>query len=553
MKTKLLLVLILLAQTFYAQDLTGSWQGEIDLGAMKLPLILTIKKEGNQYTSTAKSPKQGDKTITVDRTEFANNELIFEMKDLDASYKGQFKTDHFEGTFTQRSIDFNLNLSRIDEKKADKISKESRIQDIGNREINTKKIDDFLNYMTDNKQSIGSISIFRHGKEVYQKNFGQNQLPNGKWDSNTRYQVGSISKLFTAIMLMQQIEKGKLNLSDKLSKYYPDVPNANKITIETMLNHTSGLGDYVGEHYQWLFKKPVGDKAILDTIKAQGVEFQPGEKTRYSNSGYYLLSRILEKVAKKPYNVLLKENITSKAKLKNTFSVLDNPTNVFKSYKNQDGKWVEVEDFDFHNCIGLGDIVSTSNDLNLFINALFDGKLVKKETLDRMMPTPKKPLDFGLGLMAVPFYNQVSFGHGGDTAGSHSITSYNKKDDYSVSMIINGEEYPHNALGIGIMSLIYDTDYSYPKFGDKATESVDTPEKFQHYIGDYKSSDIPMDIKIFSQDGKLLAQAKGQSSFPLETLDDKKFTFTPAGIEIIFSENKLQLNQNGKTYYFDKK
>ena len=466
MKTKFLLVLILLAQTFYAQDLTGSWTGEIDLGAMKLPLILTIKKDGAQYTSTARSPKQGDKIITVDRTEFANNELIFEMKDLDASYKGQLKTDHFEGIFTQRSRDFNLNLSRIDDKNAEKSGKESKIPDIGNKEINTKKIDDFLNYMTDNKQSIGSISIFRNGKEIYQKNFGQNQLPNVKWNSDTRYQVGSISKLFTAIMLMQQVEKGKLNLSDKLSKYYPEIPNADKITIETMMNHTSGLGDYAGQHYQWLFKKPVGDQAILDTIKAQGVEFQPGEKTRYSNSGYYLLSRILEKVAKKPYNVLLKENITSKANLKNTFSVLDNPTNVFKSYENQNGKWVEVEDFDFHNCIGLGDIVSTPNDLNLFINALFDGKFVKKETLDKMMPNPKKPLDFGLGIMAVPFYNQVSFGHGGDTAGSHAITSYNTKEDYSVSMIINGEEYHHNEFGAGILSMIYDADYTYPKFGN---------------------------------------------------------------------------------------
>lgn len=76
MKTKLLLVLILLAQTFHAQDLTGLWRGEIDLGGMQLPLILHIKKENNSYISTARSPKQGDKIITVDKTEFSNNELI---------------------------------------------------------------------------------------------------------------------------------------------------------------------------------------------------------------------------------------------------------------------------------------------------------------------------------------------------------------------------------------------------------------------------------------------------------------------------------------------
>ena len=110
MKTKLLLVLILLAQTFYAQDLTGSWKGELDLGGMQLPLILNIKKENTAYTSSARSPKQGNKIITVDKTEFADNELIFEMNELGASYKGQYKTDHFEGTFKQNGRSFPLNL-----------------------------------------------------------------------------------------------------------------------------------------------------------------------------------------------------------------------------------------------------------------------------------------------------------------------------------------------------------------------------------------------------------------------------------------------------------
>ena len=146
MKTKLLLVLILLAQTFYAQDLTGSWKGEIDLGGMQLPLILNIKKENNAYTSSARSPKQGDKLITVD------------------------KTDHFEGTFTQRERSFPLNFFR---NKGEPDPKNEKIKDIGNREINTAKLDDFFKYITQNKQSIGSISIFRKGKEVYKKDFGQ--------------------------------------------------------------------------------------------------------------------------------------------------------------------------------------------------------------------------------------------------------------------------------------------------------------------------------------------------------------------------------------------
>ena len=553
MKTKLLLVLILLAQTFYAQDLTGSWKGELDLGGMQLPLILDIKKENNAYISTAKSPKQGDKIITVDKTEFNNNELIFEMNELDASYKGQFLKDHFEGTLTQKGRSFPLDLfkSNGDEEPN---PKNERVKDIGNREIDNKKLDDFLDYITKNKQGIGSISIFRKGKEVYQKDFGQNQLPNVKWNSETGYQIGSVSKLITATMLMQLAEKGKLNIQDKLSKYYPEAPNADKITIESLLNHTSGLGDYVGENYQWIFKKSVGDKAIMDTIKAQGVEFQPGEKTRYSNSGYYLLSRILVKIYKKPYNVILKENILSKANLKNTFSVLDNPKNVFKSYKNEDGKWTEVEDFDFRNCIGLGDIVSTPNDMNLFINALFNGKFVKKETLEKMLPKPGSKLDFGLGIMAVPFYNQVSFGHGGDTAGTHSVVSYSKKEDYSISIVINGEEYPHNALYVGILNIFFNEDFDYPKFENKS-EMASYDGKFKKYLGDYISPDIPLDLKVFVNNDKLFGQGKGQPEFPLELVEKDQFRFEQAGITLTFfpETNKMQLLQNGKTYNFTKK
>lgn len=546
MKTKLLLVLILLAQTFYAQEITGSWKGELDLGGMILPLVLDVKKENNIYVSTAKSPKQGNQIITVDKTEFLNSELVFEMKALNASYKGQYKIDHFEGTFTQNSRSFPLSLYKNDGKEKPN-PKDEKIKVISKNGINTAKIDNLLNYISQNKQGIGSITIFQNGKEIYQKSFGQDQLQNVKWDKNTGYQIGSISKLITAVMLMQLEEKGKLKLDEKLSKYYPEIPNANKITLENLMNHTSGLGDYAGP---WLFGKTVGDKAILDTIKKHGVEFQPGEKERYSNSGYYLLSRILEKVAKKPYNVLLKENITSKANMKNTFSVLDDQKNIFKSYENTTGKWTEVEDFDFRNCIGLGDITSTTYDMNLFINALFDYKFVKKETLDKMLPKSGKP--FGLGVMTVPFYNQISYGHGGDTAGTHSLVSYSPTEKYSISTIINGEKLAHREVFLGIINLVYDQEYEYPKF----TELKKVSEKeLQKYEGTYYSKDLKADFKIFIKDENLFAQLADQPSFPLEYSEGDQFKNDNIGVEIAFSLEKKQLNliQNGNNLVFIKK
>lgn len=551
MKTQLLVVLFFVAQIFHAQTIEGIWKGELDIQATKLPLVLKIKKNGEGYTSVMNSPKQSKDDINVDRIEFNNNELTFEIKDLKVSYKGTYITDHFEGKFTQNNMTLPLNLS----KNSNNIANSEKSDDIpylNNKAIDTKKIDQFLEYIAQNNQGIGSVSIFRNGTEVYNRSFGQSQLKNVMYDDHTKYQIGSISKLMTAVMLFQLIESKKLNLNDQLSKFYPDIPNAKKITIANMLNHTSGLGDYVGKSLEnnWLFDQPVGDHAIIAEIKKQGVSFQPGEKTEYSNSAYYLLSRILEKSYQKPYNIILKENILDKARMIHTFSVLDNPNTPFKSYQYEGNNWKEVKDFNFHNCIGLGDIVSTTEDLNIFMNALFNHQLIKKETLAMMMPKKDEKF-FGKGLMKIPFYNIISYGHGGDTAGTHSVTTYEPIDKLSLAITINGENFAHNDLYISVLKTIYGQDYQYPEFSSKKISATE----LEQYSGDYSSKDAPLDLKILVKEGTLFAQGKGQPEFPLEYVDQNTFKFDTAGIQITFFPEKqqVQLAQGGSTYLFDKK
>ncbi|MCS4302319.1 serine hydrolase [Chryseobacterium sp. BIGb0232] len=546
MKIKLLFVLACLAQFCHAQ-IEGTWNGEVDIQTMKLPVIFKISKKSQGYTTTLISPKQSAKEIPTDKTDFSNNELSLEIGSINAGYKGIYKTDHFEGNLIQNGKTMTLNLYR------DIKPESSEVSYLNGKVINTQKIDEFLDYMVKNNQEIGSIAIFRDGKPVYKRNFGQNLLPgNTAYDQNTGYQIGSISKLMTAVMLLQLIEQGKLNLTDPLSKFYPEIPNAEKITIQTMLNHTSGLGDYVGESIEnnWLFGKAVGDKAIIEAIKKNEVSAKPGEKFKYSNSAYFLLSRILEKIYKKPYNEILKENILNKAPMPHTFSVLDNPKNIFKSYELKNGSWKEVKDFDFHNCIGLGDITSTPEDLNIFINALFNGTFIKKETLD-MMISNKKEKVFGSGIMKIPFYNIISYGHGGTTAGSHSIVSFEPTDQLSYAVTINGKNFPQNSFYIGIMNLVYGRDYQYPVFDNTKTPAAD----LEKYVGDYTSKDIALGLKILIKDDTLYAQGTNQPEFPLTALEKDQFTFEKAGLKLSFTpENKqLHLTQGGKTYLFNKK
>lgn len=449
------LVLLFIVQNIFAQ-IEGTWKGDLLIQGVNLPLIIEIKTAENGYQSTLYSPKQSSQGIPTSKTTFENSELVFESSLIQAHYKGLLKNDKIEGIFTQNGMELPLILERTE---AVKIQEERNIPNLGNRAIDTEKLSKYIDYFAKEQKAIGSISIVRNGKKIYRKDFGQNQLPIKNYDQNTAYQVGSITKLFLATMIMQDVEKGKLSLDDKLSKFYPNLPNADKITIKNMLNHSSGLGDYVLDG-QWLMNETVSENAILDTIAKQGVLFEPNEKVKYSNSAYYLLCKIVERSNKKPFNVLLKDRITKKLKMKNTFSVLDKPKNIFASYRFVDDKYVLVEDFNFINSLGAGDITATTSDLNLFIQALFDGKLLKKETVNAMLPTDDKV--FGLCIMRIPFYNQIFYGHGGTTLGTDASVAYNPTDDITFSLCINSRGlHSTNEFTIGILSVIYDETFEF--------------------------------------------------------------------------------------------
>ena len=186
------------------------------------------------------------------------------------------------------------------------------------QKIDNKKIDDYINYIETNNRGIGSVSIFKDGQEVYNRSFGQSKLENTVYNSNTKYQVGSITKLITATLIFKLVENNKLKLDDKLSAFNPLIPNSNKITIKNLLEHSSGLGDYTmkNDSIPWLTSK-VSQKEIFDEIIKQGVSFQPNDKVDYSNSGYYILTKILEKKYKLNYAEIVENIIVKPLKLAN--------------------------------------------------------------------------------------------------------------------------------------------------------------------------------------------------------------------------------------------
>jgi CubicO group peptidase (beta-lactamase class C family) len=424
-------------------------------------------------------------------------------------------------------------------------------------QANIARLDSFMNHVSQHNKMMGSVAISKGGKVVFNKAIGEERITNGKAvhaTTATRYRVGSVTKMFTAVLVFQQIEAGKLTLDSKLETWFPGVPNAGKITIGNLLNHHSGLFNVTNDptYVDWN-TKPVSREDMVKKLEALKIEFEPGKEGEYSNSNYILLGFILEKITGKPYADLLKENITGKLGLKNTsFAGQPDPKkHDAMSYSYDSKKWVEREVTDMSIPQGAGAVVSTPADLVKFETGVFTGKLVSKNSLNQMMDLKD---GYGMGLFRFPWTDRWAWGHTGGIDGFSSMLSYFPDDSVCIALTSNGVNFPVNDVMIGLLSIYYDMPYMFPSF----IKFEVPPSLLKAYAGTYSSAQIPIKLTITEHDGALSAQATGQSAFPLEAVSREEFKFDAAGLRITFSmldavkASGLVLKQGGQEFTFTK-
>lgn len=183
-----------------------------------------------------------------------------------------------------------------------------------------KKLQTYFSTLTEKQKFMGNIFLQQKESVLFSESFGFADAKNEqKLDANTRFRIGSISKTFVAVLLMQAVESGKISLQDPLSLFFPALKNAEHITIEDMLRHQSGIFNYTASEgfVEWELS-PRTHEEIFSLIDTGGSVFFPKTQTEYSNSNYYLLARILETVHQKPYSEILKAGIIEPLGLKNT-------------------------------------------------------------------------------------------------------------------------------------------------------------------------------------------------------------------------------------------
>ncbi|WP_158254393.1 serine hydrolase [Tenacibaculum sp. SG-28] len=272
---------------------------------------------------------------------------------------------------------------------------------------------------------MGTTTVIEDGILVYQKSIGVAKLPKSKPDSNTQYRIGSISKTYTSTVILQMIEEGKISLNTTIGRYFKDIPNANRITIEHLLYHRSGLFNLTEEDgfSKWI-QKPRFREDILAKIKNNGTNFDPGLKKEYANTNYILLSYIAEDVDNMAFEKVLQTRIFTPLRLERTnFGGQLNPSsNQALSYYRKGNVWERIPKETYLNAtMGAGGIVSTSKEVAFFYHSLFSGKLLTKESL-KLMTTPKD--EMGMGISVVSYNGLIIYGHDGGIDGYTSIAFY---------------------------------------------------------------------------------------------------------------------------------
>jgi D-alanyl-D-alanine carboxypeptidase len=417
--------------------------------------------------------------------------------------------------------------------------------------FNKVKLDSLIDVVGAKDKAMMSIAVMQGGKMVYSKAVGYADIEGEKKipaTPETKYRIGSITKVFTGAIVFQLIQEGKLSLTTPLATFYPDLPNASKITIAHMLNHSSGLFNFTNDpDYPSMLATKLTQADLLAKFQHVPV-FEPGAKNEYSNTNFILLGFIIEKLDKKTYAASVRSRIIDKIGLKNTYyGAKINPlNNEARSYK-WTGSWVADTETDMSIPGAAGAMVSTSTDLVRFFDALFNGKLISEASLTQMETITN---GYGMAMFKMSFGEKTRYGHTGGIDGFQSQAAYFPEDKVAIAIVANAVNTSINNLSIGALSILFNKPYVIPSFNPVILKTEDLDK----YLGTYVTGQMPLKITITNKENVLYAQATGQSAFPLVATKPDVFTYDAAGINLIFdtAKNQMTLKQNGAIFIMTK-
>jgi CubicO group peptidase (beta-lactamase class C family) len=366
----------------------------------------------------------------------------------------------------------------------------------------------------------GSVLISKNGHIIFEKAYGFSDIQNKTRNSpETIFQVGSMTKQFTATVVLKLAELHNLSLDDKINIYFPDLKRGNDITIKNLLTHTSGLSEIFRDtlYIKTNKQRPMSREKLRSFFFNKPLYFEPGSQYAYCNSGYILLGLIIEKVTGKTYEQNVRDYILTPLRMTHSgfnFAALRKDRKSLGYIKFSRTENVSSLPWDSTSTYSAGSMYSNAQDIYLWHQGLLNNKIISKESLAKAY-TPFLN-GYGLGCFIDTFYQQRVISHGGNIEGFTSYFGRIQEDNVCVILLNNIYNREIESIGTSILAILYDKPYHFFEEVKLAADSL------QNFVGVYEINPS-YHINITRAADHLFAQIQNEQ--PFEIFADKPASF----------------------------
>ncbi len=378
----------------------------------------------------------------------------------------------------------------------------------------------------------GTVIVMKNDSVILKKAYGFADL---EWDIKntieTKFVLASITKHFTAIAIMQLVEKNLLSVDDKLSKFFPDYPKGEQVTLHMLLTHTSGLALDFDELY--MNSTDISKDSAISIIQNKPYFFEPGSSCKYSNIGYFLLSQIIEKASGQTYELFLKENIFDKAQMNNT-GVCNNDSIIAKKakiYYRSGSGYAHNPYINWNLNTGHDGVYSTIEDLYKLDRSLY-GELLLSEKSKLIMTTQYNKIypdngffdSYGYGIFINPYYNHNHYllTHSGGFIGTMTTFDRYLKDNIFIAVLSNNESESHN-ISYGLSGILFNVPVELPYLHKKVEIDSSSLKQFVGRYGDLEIIEVENKLYLNTIETELLPESKNK--FFNKNNNDRTFEF----------------------------
>jgi CubicO group peptidase (beta-lactamase class C family) len=417
-------------------------------------------------------------------------------------------------------------------------------QDIG-------RMDQIVRAAVDAEAFTGSVLVARDGEILLDRGYG---FANREWstpnDGDTKFRLGSLSKQFTAVAIMILNERGRVDLDAPVKTFLSDAPAAwDGVTVRHLLTHTSGVPSLTSfDDFQSLKTLPATLDSLIGRFRDRALDFQPGEGWSYSNSGYILLTAIVEKASGKPYAEFIAETLFQPLGMSD--SGYDSHAAILprraSGYTPTARGLVNADYVDMTIPQGAGALYSTTRDLLKWEQGLFGGRLLKPESL-ALLTTPVRN-NYAYGLVVTEAGGNRTVGHSGGIEGFNTHLAYDPDRRLTVVVLGNLNGPGPDQVAGSLLALARGETVTLP---NERQAVVVAPEVLRAYEGVYELAPT-FAITVSLVGGKLMAQATGQQAFQLHPESDSRFFLREVEAQVSFTRDAsgsvdgLVLHQGGR-------